>query len=141
MAQRIKHPRIRREVTELALLFEISQLLDGSAPLHDEMGAVLKAIARNTGMIRGTITLLNRKTGEISTEVAHGLSASQRERGRYFPGEGVVGGVVQQGRPVAIPRVSEVRGTWMLTASEPAANSARHSTRRMPSALSRPSGT
>jgi Nif-specific regulatory protein len=59
------------------------------------------------GMGRGTLALLNRDTGEISIEVAHGLSASQQQRGRYRPGEGVTGKVVQSGKPVVVPRISE----------------------------------
>ncbi|MCC6694065.1 MAG: nif-specific transcriptional activator NifA [Candidatus Hydrogenedentes bacterium] len=100
-------PRVRREVSELALLFEISQTLDRSLDLRDEVGSVLQAIAKNTGMDRGTLALLNRETGDISIEAAHGLSASQRERGHYRPGEGVTGTVVQTGRAVAIPRISD----------------------------------
>ncbi len=107
MVARTRTHKVRREVTELALLFEISELLDHSVDLSDEMNAIIKAIAKNTGMMHGMITLLNRKTEEIFVQVAHGLSTSQRERGRYRPGEGVIGRVVQKGRPVAIPRVSE----------------------------------
>jgi Nif-specific regulatory protein len=100
-------PQIKRDLDELALLFEISQRLDQSADLRDVVGPVLKAIADNTGMVRGTLTLLNRATGEIYIEMAHGLSASQQERGRYRPGEGVTGKVIQTGRPVVIPRISD----------------------------------
>jgi len=107
MARHTKQPQVRREVTELSLLFDISRLLDRSMDLREEMGPVLKAMAKNTGMVRGTITLLNRQTGEISIEVAHGLSAKQRRRGRYQRGEGVIGRVVETGRPMVIPHVSE----------------------------------
>ena len=98
---------VRREVSELSLLFEISQTLDRSMDLRDEVGSVLKAIAKHTGMVRGTLTLLNRETGEIFIEAAQGLSDMQLRRGRYKPGEGVTGRVVESGRPMVIPRVSE----------------------------------
>ena len=98
---------VRREVSELSLLFEISQALDRSMDLSGELGSVLRAIANHTGMLRGTLTLLNRQTGEISIEEAHGLNTRQLERGRYKPGEGVTGRVVQTGRPMVIPRISE----------------------------------
>jgi len=98
---------IRREVSELSLLFEIGQILDRSMDLRGEVGAVLQAIAKHTGMVRGTLTLLNRDTGELFIEEALGLSARQLERGRYKPGEGVTGRVVQTGRPMIIPQVSE----------------------------------
>ena len=100
-------PKVRREVKELSLLFEISRTLDESMDLRAVFGPVLKALAKHIGMVRGTLTLLNRETGEISIESAYGLSASQRERGRYKLGEGVTGKVLQSGEPAVVPRISE----------------------------------
>ena len=102
---RVAPSEIRREAPELMLLFEISQALDRRMDLRDEVGHVLEAVAKYTGMVRGTLTLLNRETGEILIEEAHGLSTAQRERGRYKPGEGVIGRVVQTGEPVVVPRI------------------------------------
>ena len=107
MGRQTKGPQIRREVEELSLLFEISQTLDRSMDLRDVVGPVLKAMANRMGMVRGTLTLLNRETGEIAIEAAYGLSTSQQERGRYRPGEGVTGKVVQTGQPAVVPRISE----------------------------------
>ncbi|MBM4017970.1 MAG: GAF domain-containing protein [Planctomycetes bacterium] len=104
---RLPAPPVRREVRELALLFEISQTLDRVLDLRDTIGPVLGAMARHMGMVRGTIALLNRETGEITIEAAYGLSASQQERGRYRLGEGVTGKVVQSGRPAVVPRIRE----------------------------------
>ncbi len=92
---------------ELSLLFDISQILDSSLDLHDVLGPVLKTIARTTGILRGSLTLLNRDTGEISTEAAYGLSTSQQRKGRYRVGEGIVGRVFQTGRPAIVPKISE----------------------------------
>ena len=107
MPSEITPPPVRREVSELSLLFEIGQTLDRSMDLRDEVGAVLKAINKHTGMMRGTLTLYSRETGELYIEAAHGLSSSQQERGRYKPGEGVTGRVVQTGRPMVTPRISD----------------------------------
>lgn len=101
-------PKVKGDdVLELRLLFELSQILDRSIDLRDELGPVLKALAQFTGMLRGTITLLDRESGELYIEAAHGLSGAELERGRYKLGEGVVGQVVQSGRPMVIPRVSQ----------------------------------
>ncbi len=59
------------------------------------------------GMMRGTITLLNRQSGEIMIETAHGLSEVQKERGRYRPGEGITGQVVKTGKPAIVPHISD----------------------------------
>lgn len=95
------------KLSELMLLFEISQILDRSLDLRDELAPVLRAMAKHTGMLRGTITLVNRETGELYIEAGHGLSGDQVARGRYKPGEGVVGQVVESGRPMLVPRVSQ----------------------------------
>jgi Nif-specific regulatory protein len=97
---------IKREVGELSLLFEISQALDCSMDLRDVVRPVLKALADRMGMTRGTLTLLDRDSGEITIEEAYGLSTSQQVRGRYRLGEGVTGKVVQTGRPAVVPSIS-----------------------------------
>ncbi len=107
MSSETANPTVKQELDELSLLFDVSQRLDRSIDLRDEVPALLEAIALHTGMERGTLTLLNRDTGDIYIEAAHGLSASQRERGRYHRGEGITGRVVAEGRAMVVPRISE----------------------------------
>ena len=107
MVRTLSPPYVNDKIEELSLLFDISQILDSSLDLRDVLGPVLKVIAKHKGIIRGSLTLLNRETGEISTEAAYGLSASQQRKGRYRIGEGVIGRVVQTGKPAIVPRVSE----------------------------------
>jgi Nif-specific regulatory protein len=97
----------RREPKELDLLYHITQEL--LAP-RTELGAILKAVLRHLaaqGMERGTITILDRSRGEIRIEASHGLSPSQEERGRYLPGEGIIGQVVQRREPALVPRIGD----------------------------------
>jgi len=107
MDTQTKEPKAKRELEELSLLFEISQTLDKSLDLRDVVGPLLRTMASKMGMMRGTLTLLNRESGEIAIEEAYGLSESQRERGRYKLGEGITGQVIQTGKPAVIPRISE----------------------------------
>jgi len=101
-------PRDRqREMTELNLLYSISRTLDSSMELEEAVGPVLELIAHHMGMLRGTITLLDTDSGELYIDSAYGLSERQKERGRYKLGEGVTGTVVQTGRPMIVPRISE----------------------------------
>ncbi len=100
-------PSIKPRVNELTVLFEISQLLDKSMDLREVVRPVLQSLAQHMDMQHGTISLLNRKTDEIVTESAYGLSESQLQRGRYRPGEGVTGKVVQTGQPAIVPKISE----------------------------------
>src|SRR5208283_5399202 len=107
MAPRSSEPRIKREIQELLLLFEISQSLYLSMDLRNVVGPVLESIVHNMGMQRGTLTLLDRDTEEIFIEAAHSLSESQKDRGKYGPGEGVTGKVVKTGRPAVVPHISD----------------------------------
>ena len=102
-----RRPVIRRQVNELSLLFDISRTLDYSLDLREVVRPVLKSMAQHMGMLRGTLTLLNRETGEIIIEGAHGLSRHQAERGRYMLGEGVTGQVVRTGKPAVVPRIAD----------------------------------
>ena len=65
--------RAAKAPDELTLLFEISQALDRSLDIRDAVGPVLELIPRHTGMMRGTLSLLDRATGAIFIEAAHGL--------------------------------------------------------------------
>ncbi|MBN1698735.1 MAG: nif-specific transcriptional activator NifA [Spirochaetales bacterium] len=107
MAQPDKETVLKRKINELTLLFEISETLNQSIDLRDVINPVFELIADHMGMLRGTITLLDRNTGEIYIEEAYGLSVSQQQRGRYRLGEGITGQVVQTGKPMVVPRLSE----------------------------------
>lgn len=107
MSSSYQENEYRGKLEELSLLFEISQILDQSLDLKQVIQPVLTAVTDHLGMLRGTITLLNRNTREILIEAAYGLSPSERQRGRYKLGEGITGKVVESGQPKIIPRISE----------------------------------
>jgi len=92
---------------ELSLLYEITATLTAPGPLPRTLQQVLQILASRMGMRRGTITILNPETAELQIEVAHGLTAEARRRGRYKLGEGITGRVVETGQPMVVPRVSQ----------------------------------
>jgi Nif-specific regulatory protein len=96
-----------RRVRELTLLYHVSRILDQSLDMRDIVSPVLESLSEFTDLRYGTLTLLNRKTGDILIEAAHGLSQQQTRRGRYKLGEGVTGRVILTGKPAVIPRTSE----------------------------------
>ena len=71
------------ELRELRLLFEVSRILDRAADLESVVEPVLEALATMGGMMHGTITLLDRRTGEAYIDAAYGMSESARLKGRY----------------------------------------------------------
>ena len=68
---------------------------------------VLDILSSAMNMVRGTITLLDPLRNEINIEVAHGISRSAIERVKYKLGEGITGRVIETGKAVAIPRISD----------------------------------
>lgn len=98
---------VERELKKLQLLFDVSQALNASMNLEESLQPVLKKMAEHMGMMRGTITVLNRETRELEIDMAYGLSSEEQSRGRYRLGEGVTGKVVETGLPAVIQRISE----------------------------------
>ena len=98
---------IRNETNELRLLFEVSRALEGATELADHLDAALELMARYTGMMRGTLLLVDPASHEITVEAAYGLRASEQKRARYKFGEGVTGRVIETGQPMMVPRISE----------------------------------
>jgi Nif-specific regulatory protein len=93
--------------SELTLLDRITQIvLDRRRELDVRLAGVLEHLAV-FGMERGMITIYDPARRRIQTEVSHGLSSAQRKRGRYRPGEGIVGGVLENGDPVLVPRIGD----------------------------------
>ena len=106
-ASNLETIRYQKKIDELSLLFSISQILDQSLDIKQVVNPVLKEVADRFEMDRGTITLLDRKSGEIVIEAAYGLSESEIQKGLYKLGEGITGKVIQSGMPQIIPRISE----------------------------------
>jgi len=94
-------------MNDLNLLYEITETMGALGPLPRILQRVLQILAQSMGMRRGTVTILNPETAELQIEVAHGLTAEARRRGRYKLGEGITGRVVETGEPAVVPRVSQ----------------------------------
>jgi Nif-specific regulatory protein len=98
---------LKRELQELATLYEISLAVNSLLDLEKVMKRVLEILHEKMGMERGTLTLLDTKTNELIIEVAHGLEKKEIERGRYRIGEGITGRVVAEGEPLVVPNVGK----------------------------------
>jgi Nif-specific regulatory protein len=93
------------QARELECLSMISDALSSSLDLRATLEEIFQVLADRMGMSRGTLTLLNPRTGELAIEIAHGLSFEEQQRGRYHVGEGITGRVVESGQPMIIPRI------------------------------------
>jgi Nif-specific regulatory protein len=97
----------KQELQELTCLYEIAKALNSALELKKSLYEVLDLLSRHLGMNRGAITIFNPLTSEIRTEVAHGLDSEAKNRGRYKPGEGITGRVVETGQPIVVPHISQ----------------------------------
>lgn len=107
MVQEPNSQNLKRELLELTTLYEISQALNSSLNLEVTLQAILDILHKRMGMERGTVSLLDPQTEELTISVATGLDKKQMERGRYKVGEGITGKVVQAGEPIVVPNVGE----------------------------------
>ena len=95
------------ELDQITCLYEITKELASSADLRSCLGKVMDILSISKGLNNGTVTIINPVTGQIETEVAHGLTAEARKRGTYKVGEGITGRVVATGAPIIVPQISE----------------------------------
>ncbi len=96
-----------KKIEEITLLYEISKTLNVTLDLKNSLYRVLDILSNSMGMLRGTITIVNPVRNEIYIEVAHGLSKAAMERGKYKPGEGITGRVIETGKAFLVPKISE----------------------------------
>ncbi len=92
---------------QLESLYKVSQILAAGARQQQALADVLDTLDRELGLNRGTITLLAPDGNEIRIEAAHNFSEEQSRRITYRIGEGVTGKVMQTGKPVIVPKVSQ----------------------------------
>jgi Nif-specific regulatory protein len=92
-------------VRHLALLAEIGNALSGPLTPRMAFERVLEMLGRSHGVLRGIVTLLDRKSAEIRVEVSRGLTEAGKSAS-YRLGEGITGRVVESGKPIVVPQVS-----------------------------------
>ncbi|MFL6273709.1 MAG: sigma 54-interacting transcriptional regulator [Blastocatellia bacterium] len=93
------------EIKKLSTLLEVSQGLSGTLNLKAALHRVLEILEQQHGMIRSAVMLLHEEASELTIEAANGITADG-QRQRYRLGEGIMGRVVESGKPVVVPQVS-----------------------------------
>jgi Nif-specific regulatory protein len=94
-----------RESRRLSTLLEVSQALSGTLNLRSALHRALEILAKYHGTVRSLIVLLH-DNRELHVEAADGLDGPSHGV-RYRIGEGIIGKVVESGRPIVVPRVSK----------------------------------
>ena len=97
----------RKQIQNMTLLFEVSQLLDKSMDLKEVISPVLQTIADSTSFNTLVLTLIDENTREITVETSLGLPEKAAKLAVYKLGEGITGKVVETGEPMIIPHITE----------------------------------
>lgn len=93
--------------TAITLLSEVSRALVNQEDISKVLRLVLSIMSEQMEMTRGVITILNRDTDEIVINESFGLTEEEKARGRYKPGEGLIGHVVESGKHIVVPKIDE----------------------------------
>lgn len=97
--------KYRKRILELTTLYEISHAMASTLEFRTIAEQILQVLSDKLDMRRGTVTILDRTTGQLRIEAAHGLTPEEIERGKYRIGEGVTGRVVETGEPMIVPDI------------------------------------
>ncbi len=92
---------------QLESFYKVSQILGSGGNQKEALGQVLDVLDDDLGLKRGTITLLAPDGDQIRIEAAHNLSEQQSRTITYRIGEGVTGKVMQSGKPMIVPKISQ----------------------------------
>lgn len=95
------------QLEDLTCLYEITKSLASSVDLKECLSTTMETIDSMKGMENGTVTIINPSTGKLEIEVARGINAEGRKRGKYKIGEGITGRVVASGEPIIVPHIAD----------------------------------
>lgn len=91
---------------ELETLYRVSQVLSRSLDFRETLSEVLRVLDESNQMQHGMISLLDADSGDLLVTAMHKGPVSS-EPVRYKSGEGVVGTILESGRPWVLRRVSD----------------------------------
>lgn len=87
---------------EQLLIREGIRLLSRGLPPQKAIREMLHLLSELLGLNRGRVVLPDAETGELRICIAYGLTKAEIERGRYAPGEGITGRVIQTGETLIV---------------------------------------
>ena len=94
------------EVAPLALLADINAELVGTRNSRAGLQRALEILAQRRRVLQASVVLKDPDSDQLQIAASEGLTA-EGQRATWAIGEGVTGRVVQTGRPVVIPQISQ----------------------------------
>jgi len=87
---------------ESLLVRECIRLMGRSLEPERAIREMLHLLSELLGLNRGRVVLPDPARGDLAIRYAYGLTAEEVARGRYAPGEGITGRVMQSGEPLLV---------------------------------------
>src|SRR5437660_12022384 len=95
------------EARNLATFVETGQTLAGTLELNRALARVLETLGRHHGMMRSFVSLIDPESNLLRIVASHGLDDAATRGVSYKIGEGITGRVVQTGKPIVVPQISQ----------------------------------
>jgi Nif-specific regulatory protein len=93
---------------ELDTLYLISQVLNSTHDLHEKLQVILEILHKRSGMRSGMITLKEIENNSMIVSVVHTNGIGNfTEPVRYYPGEGLMGAILNESCTIVVEKVSE----------------------------------
>jgi len=99
------------------MFLRLSRITAEGESLEQVLDVVMEILQARMGMARGMVGLYHANIGKLILHKSSGLSEAEKARGIYSPGEGIVGKVVETGKPIVLPRIAEAPGFLDRTGS------------------------
>jgi Nif-specific regulatory protein len=97
----------RRHVQSLDALAVVAKILASTSSQEDMLRNILGALEEHLEMRRATVMLLSPDGNELFVEALRPSGTNPRNSARYRRGEGILGQVIEAGRPLVIPSIEE----------------------------------
>jgi Nif-specific regulatory protein len=89
------------------LLYQMSRVIAESADFAHTLVILQQIMQQEMLVVCGMITLYHQKTGKILLHESFGLTDEEASKGVYALGEGITGKVVETGKAIMLPRISD----------------------------------
>ncbi len=89
------------------LYYAIGKIFNTAVSIEETLNQVLDCITEKCGFTRIMIHISNVHGEEFVVDLFRGYSKEEIIRGNYRPGEGVIGSVIQSGKPAVVPCIEE----------------------------------
>lgn len=98
--------RERAELRKLTTLIEIGQLLADTRNLKAAIGRVLEILSQHHRLIKSFVILHDKESNKLRPESIFGFKSSSARQMSFRIGDGIIGQVAKNGKPVTVPRIN-----------------------------------